>query len=155
MRYTAALLLVATLSLAACQQTEPNTLPGDARANADPAAMTSPTFTPAALPTTARVIPERFRGVWDNARSKCSPSSNLRMDIGAVSIEFYESLGNVTGVTVEAPDSIVVDLAMEGEGERWEVKNRYTLSNEGATLTPTDLSHNDGAIVIPRKRCQS
>ena len=60
----------------------------------------------------ADTIPARFRGVWDNAEGTCAPASDLRMDIRAGEIEFYESLGEVTSVETEGPDSIVVSLAI-------------------------------------------
>lgn len=142
-------------SLAGCSQ--PSSTPAQDSAASDPsAAASAPPPGPGApsivSPATAAAIPERFRGVWDNIKGSCNPSSDLRMEIGAVSIEFYESLGTVTGVIVESPDSIVIDLAMEGEGERWTVKNRFVLSDDGATLTPAEA---DGtpSTPMPRKRC--
>lgn len=138
------------LMLSACSQPTPP--PDEDSTRAASVGSPSPTATPIASSGTATAIPERFRGVWDNAGGSCNPASDLRMEIGAVSIEFYESLGTVTGVTVESPDSIVVDLAMEGEGERWTRKNRYVLSEGGTTLTPSDLGATPAAP-MPRKRC--
>lgn len=141
---------LAALSLAACGGPAPSEERG-----APPAAVTASPLasaTPVASPTTAAAIPDRFRGVWDVAGGSCNPASDLRLEIGAVSVEFYESLGTVTGVTVQSPDSIVVDLAMEGEGQRWERTTRYVLSDEGATLTPTEIG-GPSAPAIPRTRC--
>lgn len=149
MRYlSSASLAFAALTLAACQQPAPSS-----QAEAPDRAQSAPAMaTPKPVPGTATAIPERFRGVWDNAEGSCDPTSDLRLEIGAVSIEFYESLGTVTGVTVESPDSIVVDMAMEGEGERWTRRSRYVLSDDGATLTPSEV---DGTVSVPisRKRC--
>ena len=146
-------LAVATLALAACQQSAPSS-EKDASSAAVATAPASPpaSATPVASPTTAAAIPDQFRGVWDAVGGSCSPASDLRLEIGAVSIEFYESIGAVTGVTIESPRSIVVDLAMEGEGERWERTNRYALSEDGATLTPSEVG-GPPAAAIPRKRC--
>jgi hypothetical protein len=145
--------IVASFALAACQQSAPSPENDASPATAPTAATTAPSnATPAPAPTTAAAIPEQFRGVWDNAGGNCNPASDLRLEIGAVSIEFYESLGAVTGVTIESPSSIVVDLAMEGEGERWERTNRYVLSDDGATLTPSEVGA-PPAAAIPRKRC--
>lgn len=147
----ALLTLTATASLlVGCSQ--PATPPTEETVIATETPAAGPATTPSAAPATAAAIPEPFRGVWDNAEGNCNPASDLRMEIGAVSIEFYESLGTVTGVTVESPDSIVVDLAMEGEGERWTVQNRYALSDDGQTLTPSDAK-DDTEQRIPRKRC--
>lgn len=145
---------------AACSQPAPSPagVP-DAAGTAEPipnttASATSPApgITPAPSPGPAVAIPERFRGVWDNAKGNCNPASDLRMEIGAVSIEFYESLGTVTNVTAESPNAIMVDLAMEGEGERWQRRNRYVLSDDGATLTPSEIG-GAPAAAIARKRC--
>ncbi|MEC7818562.1 MAG: hypothetical protein VX454_07835 [Pseudomonadota bacterium] len=137
---------------------------GDARAPADPATTAS------AIPVepdggigdgagppmaVADTIPARFRGVWDNAEGTCAPASDLRMDIRAGEIEFYESLGEVTSVETEGPDSIVVSLAMAGEGETWTVTSRYVLSDDGAILTPYETETNPRYQPIPRKRCPS
>lgn len=149
MRPIALPLALAALALTACQQPAPT-----AERDVSPSAPASPTAsaTPIASPTAATAIPQQFRGVWDAVGGSCNPASDLRLEIGAVSIEFYESLGAVTGVTVESPDSILVDLAMEGEGERWERTNRYVLSADGATLTPSEVG-GPSTAAIPRKRC--
>ena len=143
--------LIVPLILAACQQTAPSAdqEPGPA----PPGTVPAPTVTPAAPAATGKSIPEQFRGVWDYAEGNCNPASDLRLEIGAVSIEFYESLGTVTGVTVESPTSILVELAMEGEGERWERTTRLVLSEDGATLTPSDVG-DAPAAAMPRKRCE-
>ena len=144
-----------SLAIAACQQP-----PASPEAEATPAsipltqASPPPAATAIASSTTASAIPQQFRGIWDYAQGNCNPASDLRLDIGAVSIEFYESLGTVTGVTVESPTSILVELAMEGEGERWEQTTRYVLSDDGATLTPSDVGDAPPAAPMPRKRCE-
>ncbi|UVI39298.1 hypothetical protein [Qipengyuania spongiae] len=98
-------------------------------------------------------IPASFRGVWDIADGTCNPASDLRMDIRDDEIEFYESLGKVMSVEVENPDTIVVSLAMSGEGETWNVASRYVLSEGGAVLTPFETETNPQYQPIPRKRC--
>ena len=101
------------------------------------------------------MIPTRFRGVWDKAQGTCTPASDLRMEIRAGEIEFYESLGEVTSVEAESPDSIIVSLAMNGEGETWTVTSRYVLSDDGAIMTPYETENNPRYQPIPRKRCPS
>ncbi len=137
--------------LVACSQSAPTPAQDGTR----PAVTSTAPITrvpPTALPTPATTIPEPFRGVWDNAGGSCNPASDLRMDVGAVSIEFYESLGIVTGVMVESPNSIVVDLAMEGEGERWTRKNHYALSADGQELTASELGEAPDLNLV-LKRC--
>ena len=103
--------------------------------------------------TGENTIPVRFRGVWDYREGECMPASDLRMDIRADEIEFYESLGRVTSVEVESPDAIVVALDMSGEGETWQVVNRFELSEDGAILTPLQTEDNSQYQLMPRKRC--
>ena len=98
-------------------------------------------------------IPTSFRGIWDIAGGTCNPASDLRMDIRDGEIEFYESMGKVTSIEVENPDTIVVSLAMSGEGETWDVTSRYVLSDGGAVLTPFETETNPQYKPIPRKRC--
>lgn len=97
-------------------------------------------------------IPEAFHGVWDYVKGSCDPASDLRMDIGARAIEFYESHGTVTAVEDATADAVTVTLAMEGEGETWETKERFTLSDGGKTLTPRMVADQAGAP-MPLKRC--
>jgi hypothetical protein len=160
-RIAPALSVIAMLS--ACSDADADRA-DDARAPADPMATAS------AIPiepdggigdgagppmAVADTIPARFRGVWDNAEGACAPASDLRMDIRAGEIEFYESLGEVTSVETENPDSIVVSLAMTGEGETRTVTSRYVLSDDGAILTPYETETNPRYQPIPRKRCPS
>jgi hypothetical protein len=139
------------LVLTACQQPAPSE---QGAASTPAAASPIASTTPIAPTTNAKAIPEQFRGLWDNAQGNCNPASDLRLDVGAVSVEFYESLGTVTGVTVESPNSILVELAMEGEGERWERRTRFALSEDGTTLTPSDIGDAPPAAPMPRKRCE-
>lgn len=143
----------AALALAACQQQQA-TSPDASRTAAPSTSATPAATTPTVAPNAAAAIPARFRGVWDNEAGSCDPTSDLRLEIGANQIEFYESLGMVGAVTIESPDEVVVDLAMEGEGEKWTVQNRYALKNGGKTLTPSDAK-DDNVAPIPRKRCPS
>ncbi|MEM8724733.1 MAG: polysaccharide deacetylase family protein [Pseudomonadota bacterium] len=99
-------------------------------------------------------IPERYFGVWDYEGGTCAPESDLRMEIKAGEITFYESYGEVSDVRVEAGDTIV-DLAMEGEGETWMQSLRLSLVGEGADqrLHVTDPAEPKAPDELPRKRC--
>ena len=140
------ILPLAALALAACSQSDDTPA---AEETAAPARAT-----PSATPVAANTVPEAFRGVWDFVDGTCNPASDLRVAIEERAFEFYESHGEVTGVTVESPTSIVVDLAMEGEGETWTMRRRFTLSNGGARLMPAAVDGEDFEP-MPLKRCQS
>lgn len=76
-------------------------------------------------------IPAAFLGVWDAETGSCDPASDLRLEIAAQTIGFYESQGTVNRV-VQNPDGwTVADLAMEGEGETWDMTMSLRLSGEG------------------------
>lgn len=103
-------------------------------------------------PVAADTIPAAFLGVWDYIEGTCNPASDLRIEIKPESMHFYESIGEVTGVEVESADRIVVSLAMEGEGEKWEMSRAFTLSQGGERLTPTAVG-DDAFEPMPLKRC--
>lgn len=135
---------LALLALAACSQPEP--APSET-ASADPAAVPSPV--PAAQ---VAVVPDRFHGIWDAETGTCEPSSDMRTEIAERGITFYESHGAVTRVTVESPEVVTIDLAMQGEGESWTMRRRFTLSNGDRTLTPEAVG-DEAFAPMPLKRC--
>ncbi|MAY20202.1 MAG: hypothetical protein CL955_06255 [Erythrobacteraceae bacterium] len=102
----------------------------------------------------ANRIPTRFQGVWDYVGGSCDPASDLRMEISGSEILFYESIGQVTGVSGEG-DEIVVTLAMEGEGETWEQATRLALVGEGSDqrLETGDGEQPRTVDEYPSKRC--
>ncbi|HAN88805.1 MAG TPA: hypothetical protein DCQ48_05640, partial [Erythrobacter sp.] len=98
-------------------------------------------------------IPAAFRGVWDYVEGSCDPASDLRVEIGPETMQFYESFGEVTRIEVAGPQDIVVSLAMEGEGETWEMARRFTLSDDGRRLTPAAVG-DDQFEPMPLKKCE-
>lgn len=101
-------------------------------------------------------IPQRFQGVWDFEGGTCDPASDMRMEISAAEILFYESIGLVKNVKADG-DDIIVTLAMEGEGENWEQATRFALSGSGKEqrLHSTDADEPKGPDIYPSKRCPS
>lgn len=99
-------------------------------------------------------IPARFHGVWDAANGTCAPNSDLRVEIAARRIGFYESVGNVAGVGSEGSDAIA-DLVMEGEGESWVQPTRLSIENtpDGERLHLSDAVKPKVPDEYPRKRC--
>lgn len=104
-------------------------------------------------PVTAETIPAAFRAVWDYVEGSCDPASDLRVEIGPETMQFYESFGEVTRIEVAGPQDIVVSLAMEGEGETWEMARRFTLSDDGRRLTPAAVG-DDQFEPMPLKKCE-
>lgn len=101
-----------------------------------------------------RAIPAAFRGVWDFAEGDCLPFSDLRLEIGERSIEFYESLGTVRSIERSGDDAIMLDLAMEGEGERWTQETELQLTSGGERLLVLDPESPETGAEYPRKRCE-
>ncbi len=103
--------------------------------------------------TQVAAIPAQFLGVWDHVEGDCRPSSDLRMDVRPREIEFYESLGKVARVAVEDARTALVTLDMAGEGETWQVTNRFVLNEDGTRLTPEHVGEADDFTPIPLKKC--
>lgn len=139
------ILPLAALALAGCSRTEP--APSEtARPMRSPSAAPSP---PA--PAQAPRVPDRFQGVWDQEKGSCDPASEMRTEIAERGITFYESHGAVTALTVDSPERMTVELAMQGEGEKWTMTRTFTLSEGGAVLTAS--GGGDTGEPIRLKRC--
>lgn len=100
------------------------------------------------------LIPAAFHGTWDYIDGTCTRESDLRMEISAGQIIFYESLGQVRSIEAKDEMSLDVTLAMEGEGEVWTNVTRLTLADDGNILTPSAGLGEQAYEAIPRKRCK-
>jgi hypothetical protein len=81
-------------------------------------------------------IPATFRGEWNTRIQDCGTGRNdSRLIIDARSVRFYESRGQVTGVTRDGPRAITIDAAYTGEGRTWRRSTPMTLSRNGDRLT--------------------
>lgn len=152
--------LAALLTVAACSEPEEQGDPAPAP-SATESVIPEPHESESASADTAETtqvstIPAAFQGIWDYGANACdNVASDLRLEIRPSEIEFYESLGTVTSVEVENPQSIVVALDMSGEGETWELTNRFVLSENGTVLTPLETEDNPQYDPMPRKKCAS
>lgn len=151
MRLFGALIVMA---LAACSQEPETPVPTSTPVEKVIPAEHDAPATPAAVQT-AQAIPQQFVGVWDFVDGTCDPASDLRIDIRPTEIEFYELFGAVTSVKVENAQSIVVSLDMTGEGESWQITNRFVLSQGDTILTPVETESDPEFQPMPRKRCQA
>lgn len=150
--------LALALALAACGSEPRQEEPAGAEPAASPTALPSETSAPAtaAPAATAAAIPARFLGVWDAETGTCDPASDLRLDIAPGTIGFYESRGTVTAVTESKDGSVVIALAMEGEGDRWEQTMKLDLVRSDGTEWLLSLPGPDSGIElrpIRHKRC--
>lgn len=99
-------------------------------------------------------IPARYHGVWDYVKGSCSPESDMRMEVTARRITFYESIGDVAGMGQDGEDAIA-DLVMQGEGETWTQSTRLALVQvDGQTqLHVSDATKAKAIDEYPRKLC--
>ncbi|OBX19202.1 hypothetical protein A9995_08720 [Erythrobacter sp. QSSC1-22B] len=141
------------LTLAACSQ-EPD---APAESEPEPAAQPSPVApapAPEAEPEVLGAIPARFRGAWDAMDGDCSLSSDLRIEIGANTLGFYEARGQVTDIMTDGEDAIIAGMAMEGQGERWTMTRRFALTDTDR-LIPSPVGEEAGFEPMTLKRCES
>ncbi|MEE4200724.1 hypothetical protein [Erythrobacter sp.] len=151
--------LVAALTVIACGSEpadETQAAPAIAEADAPAASDTSQAAAPATKAIADDRIPARYHGAWDDVAGDCNPFSDLRMEIGSDEIMFYESMGRVTSVE-RAGEGILVELAMEGEGESWDQRTRFVVEGSGddERLITLDENDADGVDPYPSKRCPS
>ena len=150
--YCAPLLLLAACSGPADDTATPDS--GETAIPVEPDGGIGDGAAPLPEPTVSEEIPGAFLGVWDSTKGSCDALSDLRIEVSPKAISFYESRGEVTGVEIDNPDRITVSLAMEGEGEKWQMVRQFTLSENGTILTPRSVGE-EQFEPLPLKRCES
>jgi len=150
----APLLLAAAVALGACgsERSEAEALPAP-----EPAGTAAgPAETSAPATAAAAAIPARFLGIWDAETGTCeSASAELMLRIARDGIGFYESHGTVTAVTARGDGTVAIDLAMEGEGDTWEMSMTLTLMGQGADERLVVPQEDNAGTLVPLrlKRC--
>lgn len=131
--------IAAALALAACSG-------GDPADNIQAETAETDTGTRQSL----EAIPAAFRGRWDFAEETCAdPASEIRLDIEANRITYFESSATPGTITQTAPGALTIEHRFAGEGEEWTETLAYSLSEDGERLTVTSP---DGSMSI-RMRC--
>jgi hypothetical protein len=98
-------------------------------------------------------VPAKFQGTWDFVDGDCSAQSDLRIRVGTNSVQFYESTGVVNGFEQPDDNTVILNLAMEGEGEKWEERFRLALVDGGKFLEASEQSGYGAGQAMRRKRC--
>lgn len=112
-----------------------------------PSAVAAPS--PAITPATT--LPAPLIGTWTaDPAKRCTPGTELRIEVRADEIRFHESVARVTGVTQVDPHSWGIDATVTGEGETRERSFDLNL-NEDGTLTRVEAPIPD----ITYTRCES
>lgn len=96
-------------------------------------------------------VPAAFLGEWRAELKDCgSTTDDSRLFIEPGQVWFWESSGPVLSVEVHSPREATLVVRLEGEGEAWDDRLRYRLSDDGRSLA--DIS---GGEVEPfvRRRC--
>jgi len=167
MERTALTSALLALALAACQQANDENIAIDATNTANAEIETLPpdeTVTnvegdtgnntaEAELPTTL-LIPAAFHGRWGMGPADCEPGrSDAKglITIGDKTIDFYESQGKLTKVTLNAPENFTGTFAFTGEGQSWTNSQNLKLTGSSNTLV---RSETDVAQSYSYKRCR-
>jgi hypothetical protein len=99
---------------------------------------------------TLDAMPADFHGRWDFSEETCrDPASEMRLDIAADRITYYESAATPETITRTGPEALTVVHRFSGEGEEWRETLAYELDTDGERLT---VSTPDGSMSI-RMRC--
>ncbi|WP_271078759.1 hypothetical protein [Aurantiacibacter sp. MUD61] len=93
-----------------------------------------------------------YHGVWDYVEGTCDPMSDMRLEITADTLQFYESSGEITGIERESNGDRLVSVSMSGEGESWEQAYRFEMDSSGQFLIVSGVGE-DAFDGLPRKRC--
>jgi len=150
--------MASVLMLAACGETPPAQPDDEASVEASSEALSQDSLERETMAETATdeaiIIPARYQGVWDYEGGTCAPESDMRMEVTSTDITYYESYGRVTGTRPEG-DDLIVDLAMEGEGQEWPESQRLSLVGNGTAerLHVTNGSEPKRADEYPRMSC--
>jgi len=106
----------------------------------------------AQLPTTL-LIPAAFHGRWGMGPADCEPGrSDAKglITIGDKTIDFYESKGTLTKVTLNAPENFTGTFAFTGEGQSWTNSQNLKLTGSSTLIR----SETDVAQSYSYKRCR-
>ena len=102
----------------------------------------------------ALLIPAAFHGRWGMVPADCTSTKGDAkglITIGDKSIDFYESKGTLTKVTLNAPENFTGTFAFTGEGQSWSNSQNLKLTNSSNTLV---RSETDVAQSYGYKRCR-
>lgn len=101
----------------------------------------------------AAQIPASFQGTWDYEGGTCAPESDLRLNIEASAITFYESYGELVSVESIDPFAVSLDLKMSGEGESWTQRLDLRLVDAKMGLLVRDGERPGSSEELIRRRC--
>ena len=99
-------------------------------------------------------IPAAFHGRWGMVAADCTSTrgdAKGLITIAGDGIQFYESRGKLTDVTLNAPENFTGTFAFTGEGQSWTNSQNLKLTNSSNTLV---RSETDVAQSYSYNRCR-
>ena len=153
------------LALAACQQSNDDNIAIDDTNTANGVIETLPPDETVTNETTnvadgnsvatsgALAIPAAFHGRWGMVPADCTSTKGDTKGliiVDGTSIKFFESLGKLTKVTLNAPENFTGTFAFTGEGQSWTNSQNLKLTGSSNTLV---RSETDVAQSYSYKRC--
>ena len=156
---------VLALALVACQQSSDDNIAIDDTNTANAEIETLPPDETVTNETTnvadgnsadaigALAIPAAFHGRWGMVPADCTSTKGDAkglITIDPTSIKFYESVGKLTKVILNAPENFTGAFAFTGEGQSWTNSQNLKLTGSSNTLV---RSETDVAQSYTYKRC--
>ena len=100
----------------------------------------APPAASAAEPT----MPQAFQGEWRAELKDCgSTGDDSRLIVTDSTLQFWESSGPIHSVEVLSPREIELTVRLEGEGEAWDDRMRWRLSEDGNALTDVTVESSE------------
>ena len=99
-----------------------------------------------------KTVPEHFRGTWASSVKDCDAiGAESKLTIGETGIDFYESRGRILAIATEGTNELGLLMELTGEGKTWLDARKFTLSQDGQTLT----YDTGGEHTVVRMRCEA
>ena len=81
-------------------------------------------------PSPPSTFPDMFLGQWAEDLAACGGEDTGGVSIEPDRVEFYEAIGRVQSITVEANGAVTSELHFTGEGRSWTETAHFRLSND-------------------------
>lgn len=104
----------------------------------------APTQSPdAPLEIVITQFPKGYMGRWGMNANDCVPDASDAKGLMSVQgslVKFYESMGTMRNGKRVTLNSLTSDFDMVGEGQKWQTRNTFELTDDRTGLTRTDTA---------------
>ncbi|QNA83052.1 hypothetical protein G4G27_02745 [Sphingomonas sp. So64.6b] len=100
-----------------------------------------PMPTPTSTAKTANAFPAAYQGRWGMNANDCDPKRDDNkglLTVSAETLKFYESRARIASLKAISPTRLIADLSFSGEGQTWNSKTAFELTDGGKTLLRTE-----------------